>query len=141
MGAPKPEGIDGLDLMPVIRGERARVRDAAMLRYRDTQRTVRNQRWKLIRYPKINITRLFDLKSDPHETTDLAGSPKHQEVVQEMMALLKAEQKRHGDTLPLVSEKPLPAEFTVPTDIKIKPRDQVGGLAPPFRRSKREEVN
>jgi len=41
--------------------------------YRDVQRAIRDEGWKMIRYPKIDRTQLFDLGADPLEQHDLAG--------------------------------------------------------------------
>jgi len=35
------------------------------------QRAVRDERWKLICYPKISHMQLFDLQTDPYEKTNL----------------------------------------------------------------------
>ncbi len=82
--------------------------------YRNVQRAVRDDRWKLIRYPQVDKTQLFDLKADPDEVTDLAGKPEHAAKVKELLTLMEAEQKRYGDKTPLTIEKPLPAEWTPP---------------------------
>ncbi len=42
-------------------------------------RAVLDERWKLIRYPQVDHTQLFDLAADPHETENLAGDPQHAE--------------------------------------------------------------
>ena len=41
------------------------------------QRAVRDERWKLIAYPKIGHLQLFDLQTDPHETTNLIDRPEN----------------------------------------------------------------
>jgi len=112
-GAKMPQDIDGKSLVPVIQGVVARaegVRDAIFLAYKDVQRAGRCGQWKLIRYPQVNKTQLFDLQADPRETKDLAGDPTHAAKIKELMALLAAEQKRFGDTLPLEVANPQPAE-------------------------------
>ncbi|MCX5769490.1 MAG: sulfatase-like hydrolase/transferase, partial [Candidatus Hydrogenedentes bacterium] len=65
VGAPAPAGIEGKSLAPVIRGEQDSVRNTIFLAYRDVQRAVRVGPWKLIRYPKVNKTQLFNLDIDP----------------------------------------------------------------------------
>jgi arylsulfatase A-like enzyme len=37
------------------------------LPYIQVQRAVRDERWKLIAYPKLGFLQLFDLQADPHE--------------------------------------------------------------------------
>jgi len=121
--------VDGESLAPIIRGKQPRVREHAMLAYTNTQRSIRNERWKLMCFPQINKTLLFDLHADPYEMENLADRPDQQERVAEMMSLLKAEQKVLGDTLPLVSEEPKPAQFHPPTR-DLRSARSAGGLAP-----------
>jgi arylsulfatase A-like enzyme len=83
--------------------------------YRDCQRAVRDNRWKLIRYPLVDKTQLFDLSSDPHELNNLADKPEHAAKLAEMTALLQKEMARYGDTAPLKVANPKPAEWTPPT--------------------------
>jgi len=103
---PPPAGLDGFDLGPLWRGERTEVRDSVFLPFQNIMRAVRDRRWKLIRYPQINHTQLFDLEHDPDEMKDLADDPARAERVQRMFALLKRWQGEAGDTLPLTTDKP-----------------------------------
>ena len=100
-----------------------------MLAYMNTQRSIRDERWKLMRFPQINKTLLFDLIDDPYETRNLADQPDQQDRVSRMMALLKTEQAALGDALPLVSEKPQPAQFLAPEE-DLRAARPAGGLAP-----------
>ena len=129
VSAAPPVDIDGKSLAPIMAGNQSAIRDRLMLAYCDTQRSLRDDRWKLIRLPQINRTQLFDLKADPRETRDLADDPSHRQTIQRMMTLLAAEQKRYGDTLPLTSENPQPAEFIAPRE-KLPTAYPAGGLAP-----------
>mgnify|MGYP001816519714 CR=1 FL=1 len=126
---PAPENIDGISLAPVLAGKQTAVRDTITLAYCDTQRSVRNDRWKLIRLPQINKSMLFDLANDPHETTDLASDPEKNKIMERMTAMLRKEQQRLGDTLPLTAVHPKPAAFT-PRKPRIKTAFPAGGLAP-----------
>ena len=58
---PPPEGSEGISLVPVLRGERPTMRTSIFTAYMKAQRAVRDDRWKLIVYPLINKTQLFDL--------------------------------------------------------------------------------
>ena len=82
--------------------------------YRTVQRALRDNQWKLIRYPQVDRTQLFDLKSDPHELKDLADRPEHAARVATMTAALGAEMKRLGDVVPLSVPNPKPAAWTPP---------------------------
>jgi arylsulfatase A-like enzyme len=106
VGAEIPAGLDGKSLEPVIESTVTGVRETLFLSYRDVQRAVRDSRWKLIRYPQVNVTQLFDLKEDPHELTNLAEKPEHAERIKELTAHLKRWQKDLGDTAPLVVDNP-----------------------------------
>lgn len=111
-GLATPSAIDGKNLMPVIAGKKKKVRDYLFTSYTDVQRSLRDDRWKIIRYPKINLSQLFDLKNDPHEMTNLAELPAQSAKLQEMMALLQRAQKEYGDTCSLTSEHPAEAAWS-----------------------------
>lgn len=111
-GVPVPEGLDGVSLAPVLLRQKPAVRDTVFLSYRDVQRAIRVGNMKLIRYPKINKTQLFDLDRDPHETQDLSESRRFGESLTQLTSQLLAEQKAHGDRLLLSSDDPAPAEVT-----------------------------
>jgi arylsulfatase A-like enzyme len=113
-GVKPPDGVEGKSLVPVMTGKAEKVRDAVFGAYRSVQRSVRTDGWKLIRYPHINRTQLFDLKADPDETADLAGDPKHAARVEELTKLLAEQQKAFGDSLPLTSAKPGPEQIELP---------------------------
>ena len=101
IGEPVPAGLDGLDFAPVIRGEENGPRDSLFTSYLNVQRAVRDDRWKLIRFPEIGVTRLFDLSVDPAEIVDLASDPAQAERIERMTALLKDWQRRVTDPLDL----------------------------------------
>ncbi len=96
-----PEGVEGESLVSILRDEEKKVRESAFTAYKDVQRAVRDERWKLIRYPKVKVTQLFDLNNDPHEMNNLAEDPAHAAKVDEMMALLRQWQRELRDNTPL----------------------------------------
>jgi len=114
-GIPVPAGLDAKSLAPVIKGEQAKVRDSLFTAYRNCQRSIRDDRWKLIRYPLINKTQLFDLQADPHEMTDLADRPESADKIKELTALLEKTRQEYGDSAPLQVANPAPAEWTPQT--------------------------
>jgi len=97
-----PSSVEGQSLASVIRDGKQKVRDTLFFAYKDIQRGVRDERYKLIEYavkavsnsqkndmkPKEEIpdevkakrtTQLFDLQSDPWEVNNIAESPNHVE--------------------------------------------------------------
>ncbi len=120
-GAKAPDGLDGKSLAPVIRGRAAKVRDSLFTAYRDVQRAARDDRWKLIRYPHINRTQLFDLQSDPDERKDLSAAAAQAGQVERLMKLLADWQKELGDPAPLTSAKPRDPKFVPPAAPKRIP--------------------
>jgi len=114
-GANIPDGVEGNSLVPLLTGRERKVRDELYTAYKDVQRAVRDDRWKLIQYPQINHTQLFDLRNDPHELNNLADHPKHAGKVKEMMSRLAAAQETYGDDCPLTVANPKPAAWSPPT--------------------------
>ena len=113
-GATLPAGVEGKDLRPVLEGRQSKVRDVLYTAYRPCQRAVRDDRWKLIRYPLVDRTQLFDLQNDPHELNNLADKPKHAAKLTDMTALLEKEMARYADPAPLKVANPKPAVWTPP---------------------------
>lgn len=113
-GAKNPDGVEGKSLLPVIKGEQDKVRDLMYTAYKKGQRSVRDQRWKLIRYPSVDVTQLFDLENDPLELVNLAKKKEFAEKLVEMTALLKQEMEVYADEQPLTVKNPKPAKWTAP---------------------------
>ena len=113
-GGKIPASVEGKSLLPVIQGRTNKVRDVLYTAYRDCQRAVRDDRWKLIRYPIVDKTQLFDLSVDPLELRNLAYEPAHAARVAELTAVLEKEMIRYGDTAPLKVANPKPAEWKPP---------------------------
>ncbi len=116
VGAAPPRGIDGLSFKPVVTGEAKSKRRELFLSYLGVQRAIRDDRWKLIRYPQVNVTQLFDLQDDPDEMHDLADAPAQRERVQVMLARLAVVQTTWGDTAPLTVSNPKPAAWSPPAN-------------------------
>jgi arylsulfatase A-like enzyme len=119
-GITPPSGLEGESLRPLWEGKKARVRDSVFLPYLEIQRAVRDERWKLIAYPKIGHLQLFDLQKDPHETTNLIDRPQSAEHVSRLMKLMKRWQARVGDTLELPSQNRQPPAVDL-TGLQRKP--------------------
>lgn len=110
VGETPSSDLDGESLAPVIRGEANEGRDTIFLAYKDVQRAVRKGPWKLLRYPKVDVTQLFNLDSDPDEMHNLADDTAYADKVTEMMALLEEQQKMFDDPYPLSVANPQKAE-------------------------------
>lgn len=109
VGAKPPAGIDGTSFRPVLDGKVTAARSELMLAYKDKQRAIRDARWKVIRYPGVGVTQLFDLHTDPDEIKNLAGDPAHQDRVADLLRRLGERQKQYGDELPVTVANPRPA--------------------------------
>jgi arylsulfatase A-like enzyme len=96
-GIPIPAEAEGLSLVPVLKREKPRARAHLFAAYRDCQRMVRDERWKLIWYPKINRSQLFDLSKDPWEIDDLSGRAEFAGRLTELKRQLAREQEAWGD--------------------------------------------
>lgn len=109
-GAAAPAGNAGQSLWPLLRDPGAfPLRAVLYLAYADSQRAVRDRRFKLIRLPQIDRTLLFDLAADPDELHDLAADPAHAEALARMRALLQAQQASWGDGLAWTAAQLRPA--------------------------------
>jgi arylsulfatase A-like enzyme len=113
-GIPVPDGLDAKSLAPVIEGTTPKVRDTLFTAYRNCQRSIRDERWKMIRYPLIDKTQLFDLQADPHEMNDLAEMAEFADRIRELTSLMEKSMKEYGDTCPLTVPNPGQAAWTPP---------------------------
>lgn len=114
-GVVKPEDSEGLSFASVLKGITEKHREAVFTSYTNVQRAIRDDRWKLMVYPQINKTQLFDLQNDPQEMHDLAADPQYAAEVQRLTAQLQNQQKLADDALPLHSDHPLPQEYDFST--------------------------
>ncbi len=89
-GIPLPESVEGLSLVPSLSDPNERVRDTFLYAYKDFQRAARDKTRKLIEYcvRGVRTTQLFDLASDPWETTNLAEDAAHAQDVSRLRAEL-----------------------------------------------------
>jgi arylsulfatase A-like enzyme len=113
-GAELPDGVEGSNLRPIVEGKQLSVRDVLYTGYKKCQRSVRDDRWKLIRYPLVDQTQLFDLQNDPHELNNLAGKLEYTAKVARLTTVLEAEMARYADDAPLKVASPKPAAWTPP---------------------------
>lgn len=98
-GLPVPEALEARSLLPIVRDEKSAGRKYVYAGYLKYQRSIRSERYKLIHYPRINKTQLFDLQADPWETHDLADDPQHADIKATLWRDLPTLQKEFGDSL------------------------------------------
>ncbi|HRI87442.1 MAG TPA: DUF4976 domain-containing protein, partial [Candidatus Hydrogenedentes bacterium] len=112
IGAPIPGNVEGRSIVPVISGATTSVRETLFTGYRNGQRAITDGRWKLIRYPLIDKTQLFDLESDPREQNDLAQVREHADRIESLLSKLAQTQAEYADPAPLRVEAPRPAAWS-----------------------------
>ena len=99
LGVDTPASVDGASLVPVLRGTGSG-RDQLVFAYRDVQRALQDDRFKLIEYcvDGVRTTQLFDLERDPWELENLAGDAAHATRVDAMRRELRRQwQTVYGD--------------------------------------------
>ncbi len=107
-GVATPEVVEGRSLLGIIQGRQTKVRDTLLAAYRDCQRMIRDDRWKLIVYNAGGEyhTQLFDLASDPDEIRNLASDPKFAAERARLEKLLTDSRKEFGDPVNFSSGAP-----------------------------------
>ncbi len=103
--------IEGRDLAPIWLGDRDGVRDEVFLAYEDLMRAIVLERYKLVRYPHVAFTQLFDLRADPFELTNLAGNDEQRARVADLTERLERLQAEYADKAPLTVDPPEPLEI------------------------------
>ena len=96
-----PKTVQFPSLVPLLTGPKKKLYDSIYGAYRDFQRMVRTEQYKLIRYPHVREVQLFDLKNDPWEATDLAEDPRHANTVRQLDKELHRWMKETQDKLKL----------------------------------------
>ena len=102
---PVDETVEGRSFLALTKGVGPPTRESLFTVYQHSQLAVRDGRWKLIRFPKIDVTLLFDLKADPLETHDLAADTEHASTLDRMQALLLGHQSEFADKTPWVAKE------------------------------------
>jgi len=101
-GVEKPAHVEFQSLLPLIRGESTTPTAQPVYgAYLALQRAIIWDGKKLILYPKAKVARLFDLKTDPEESQDLAKDKGQQGVMQELYERLLKLQRELDDELDL----------------------------------------
>ncbi len=99
-GVEKPDYVEFSSLMPFVKGKQQESNYLAVYgSYKNQQRMIRTEDYKLIIYPTAKVVRLYDMKNDPKELNDLAQEASYQEVVKTMKEDFKVLQKQYNDSL------------------------------------------
>tara|TARA_B110000008_G_C16977196_1_gene566355 strand:+ start:460 stop:1995 length:1536 start_codon:yes stop_codon:yes gene_type:complete len=116
-----PESVDAQSIAPLLNGEQDSMHSSIYGAYKNFQRMVRTDKYKLIYYPVLNRTQLFDMQQDPLEMDDLSGDPANQQLVEELMAELEVLKQQVGD--PLINSDPVDsfAPFFTPSIMRPRP--------------------
>jgi choline-sulfatase len=100
-GVPVPETVEFPSLVPLLHGEHNPVYGEVFSYYLHYQRMVRTKTHKLIVYPHILKTQLFDIERDPWEMHDLSDDTAAQEIKKDLMERMVKMQKQLDDPLKL----------------------------------------
>lgn len=98
-GVPVPSTVEFPSLVPLLRGQGPLPYDDVFCYYREFQRSLRTRTHKLIVYPQVNRTQLFDLEHDPWEIRDLSGETASRPLLQDLKARLVRRQRQLEDPL------------------------------------------
>jgi choline-sulfatase len=96
-----PKSVEFPSLAGLIHGPATPPHDAIFSRYLNVQRAVRTKDYKLIVYPQVQRSQLFDMNEDPWEITDLSASPSLKPVREQLLQRLRTFQHELGDGLDL----------------------------------------
>ena len=91
---PIPKTVEGQSFKAVIEGRKRRIYEHTFGYFKDRQRMVRTDRWKLIYYPHLDRYQLFDLENDPDELKDLTDAPAHRELKDQLKTVLRRWQQQ-----------------------------------------------
>lgn len=96
-----PETVEFKSFKGLLQGSAQGGEDFIFGTYKDYQRMIRSDEYKLILYPHVKKVQLFDLVKDPKEINNLAGNKNFSKIINELMQQLLLKQHELGDDLPL----------------------------------------
>ena len=106
-GITKPNYIDFNTFLDIAKGKESNSKYNAIYgAYRDSQRMIRKDDYKLLVYTKINKLLLFDLKNDPEEIHDISNKFEQKGRVKSLFNQLVEIQKEMDDPLDISALKP-----------------------------------
>ena len=117
-GVSAPKSVEFPSLVDLLHGKSVEKHDAMFCFYRDFQRSIRTREHKLILYPQVKQTQLFDLQKDPWETHNLAADPQYAALTNELLGRLTRMRKEFGRHATRVTTAP---EVRVPSETPLSP--------------------
>jgi N-acetylglucosamine-6-sulfatase len=91
-----PDEVQGLSFLPVLKGEKKKLRGSIYYAYYELGEHnvpqhfgVRTERYKLIHFPLTDEWNMFDLKEDPKEMRSVYGDAKYADIQKELHAEYK----------------------------------------------------
>lgn len=106
-GAEVPQRVEFQSLLPLLSGaDVPQWRNAVTGSYMQSQRMITAATEKLLLYPEIAVSLLYDLAADPEELRDLSGTADGLERKRKLFQRLLIEQKQLGDELDLRGRYP-----------------------------------
>ncbi len=85
-----PDGLDGESLAALLRRPKSRSERVAVTVFNTGNVSVRDARWRMLRY-EDGSQELYDVRSDPHEWTNLAGDTEYDEPIKKLSREIPAE--------------------------------------------------
>jgi choline-sulfatase len=98
-----PKSVQAKSFMPLLKGEKKSMNEYIYGAYRHYQRMVRSDNFKLIYYPVIEETQLFDMENDPEELHNLSAEPQYKNQLTKMQKELAKLMAALNDPLDLTN--------------------------------------
>ena len=89
--------MDGRSLKPVMDGKVKSIYPYIFGYFRNFQRMIRTEEWKLIHYPHLNRYQLFNIRSDPDELKDLSSDRQFAKIKSDLRQKLETWQRQQND--------------------------------------------
>ena len=104
-GVEIPQGMQGADLRPILKGEADTVQDATFIELEATQKiyqqTMVTDRYKIVVYRDLDDGELYDLIEDPDQYTNLWASAGHRDLKEQLLhRFLQENMRREGRAQP-----------------------------------------
>ena len=93
------DGVAFKSLLPMLQGKNTAHYDTIYGAYMGRQRMISKDGWKLIVYPTVGASRLFNLTKDSNEMVDLAGNPEYATKLQQLTAQLETMMDEMNDPM------------------------------------------